>query len=151
MPRPPRADEAGGLNRGNLRAEIFHKDADFAAFERILHKGLQLHQIQLFSYQLMPNHYHLILRPSVDGEMSRFMGCHFQLGGRNAYDRLSCSLSHQRAGPCLPTGATRAFQFKMTSTSSLSVGTSSETRQRAGLVTKAEDSISTPASPHAVR
>ncbi|TWU01091.1 hypothetical protein Pla52n_44630 [Stieleria varia] len=34
MPRPPRADEAGGLyhalNRGNLRATIFHKDADYA-------------------------------------------------------------------------------------------------------------------------
>lgn len=53
MPRPPRADEAGGLyhalNRGNLRAEIFHKDADYDAFERILHEGLQLHQVQLFS------------------------------------------------------------------------------------------------------
>ncbi|TWU01143.1 hypothetical protein Pla52n_45150 [Stieleria varia] len=38
MPRPPRADEAGGLyhalNRDNLRATIFHKDADYAAFER---------------------------------------------------------------------------------------------------------------------
>ena len=47
MPRPSRADEAGGLyhalNRGNLCAEIFHKDEDFAAFERILHEGLQLH------------------------------------------------------------------------------------------------------------
>ena len=78
MPRPPRADEAGGLyhalNRGNLRAEIFHKDEDFSAFERILHDGLQLHQVQLFSYQLMPNHYHLVLRPLVDGEMGRFMG-----------------------------------------------------------------------------
>ena len=33
MPRPPRADEAGGLyhalNRGNMRAEIFHKEATF--------------------------------------------------------------------------------------------------------------------------
>jgi putative transposase len=78
MPRPPRADEAGGLyhalNRGNLRAEIFHKDADYAAFENILHEGLELHQIQLFSYQLMPNHDHLVLRPLIDGEMSRFMG-----------------------------------------------------------------------------
>ena len=78
MSRPSRADEAGGLyhalNRGNLCAEIFHKDEDFAAFERILHEGLQLHQVQLFSYQLMPNHYHLVLRPLVDGEMSRFMG-----------------------------------------------------------------------------
>ncbi len=78
MPRPSRADEAGGLyhalNRGNLRAAIFHKDEDFAAFERILHEGLERHQVQLFSYQLMPNHYHLVLRPLVDGEMSRFMG-----------------------------------------------------------------------------
>ena len=45
MPRAPRADEAGGLyhalNRGNLRADIFRKDADFSAFERILHEGLK--------------------------------------------------------------------------------------------------------------
>jgi len=78
MPRPPRADEAGGLyhalNRGNLRATIFHKDADFEAFERILYEGLQIYQVELFAFQLMPNHYHLVLRPLVDGEMSRFMG-----------------------------------------------------------------------------
>ena len=50
MPRPPRADEAGGvyhaLNRGNSHAEIFHKDADFEAFERILGEGLQLSAAQ---------------------------------------------------------------------------------------------------------
>jgi putative transposase len=44
MPRPPRADEAGGLyhalNRGNLRADIFR--ADFVAFENILYEGLQI-------------------------------------------------------------------------------------------------------------
>ena len=78
MPRPPRADEAGGLyhalNRGNLRADIFRKEGDFLAFERILHEGLQHFQIELFSYQLMSNHYHLVLRPLIDGEMSRFMG-----------------------------------------------------------------------------
>jgi len=73
-----RADEAGGLyhalNRGNLRADIFRKEGDFVAFEKILFEGLQLYQIELFSYQLMTNHYHLVLRPKVDGEMSRFMG-----------------------------------------------------------------------------
>jgi putative transposase len=78
MPRPPRADEATGLchvlNRANLRATIFHKDADFEAFERILYEGLQIYQVELFAFQLMPNHYHLVLRPLVDGEMSRFMG-----------------------------------------------------------------------------
>ena len=38
MPRPSRADDAAGLcdalNRGNLRAGIFKRDADFAAFEQ---------------------------------------------------------------------------------------------------------------------
>ena len=49
MPRRPGADEAGGLyhalNRGNLRADIFRKEADFAAFERILHEGLLISHI----------------------------------------------------------------------------------------------------------
>ena len=77
MPRPPRADEAGGLyhalNRGTLRAMIFHKEQDLEAFERILAGALEIHQVELFSFKLMPNHYHLVLRPLVDGEMSRFM------------------------------------------------------------------------------
>ncbi len=77
MPRPPRADEAFGiyhaLNRGNLRATIFHKDEDYVAFERILGEALERYQIELLSYQLMPNHYHLVLRPLVDGELSRSM------------------------------------------------------------------------------
>ncbi len=62
------------MNRGNLRATIFHKDADFEAFERILYEGLQIYHVKHFSFQLMPNYYHLLLRPLVDGEMSRFMG-----------------------------------------------------------------------------
>lgn len=78
MTRPPRADEAGGLyhalNRANLRATIFHKEEDFAAFERILSEGLALHEIQLLSYQLMPNHWHIVVRPLLDGEMGRFLG-----------------------------------------------------------------------------
>ncbi|MBI2480211.1 MAG: hypothetical protein HYV60_16735 [Planctomycetia bacterium] len=67
MPRPPRADEAGGLyhtlNRGNLRAGTFRKEGDFLALERILHEGLQRFQIELFSYQRMSNHYRLVLPP----------------------------------------------------------------------------------------
>jgi hypothetical protein len=55
MPRPSRADEVGGLDHAlklrHLCAGIFHKDEDFAPFERILHEGLRLHQVQLFSYQ----------------------------------------------------------------------------------------------------
>ena len=78
MPRPPRADEAGGiyhaLNRGNLRADIFKKDEDFAAFERILREALERYQVELFCYQLLTNHYHLVLKPLVDGEMKVIKG-----------------------------------------------------------------------------
>ena len=56
-----------------MRAKIFHTDADYEAFERILYEALQIHQIELFSFQLMPNHYYLVLRPLIDGEMSQFM------------------------------------------------------------------------------
>ena len=77
MPRPPRADEAGGLyhalNRGNARADIFRKPADYEAFERILVEGLGRYDVQLFCYELMPNHWHMVLRPNRGGEMSRFL------------------------------------------------------------------------------
>ena len=78
MPRSPRVDEAGGLyhacNRGNPHATIFHKEEDYFAFERILSEALEIHKVELYSYLLMPNHYHIVLLPMVDGEMSRFMG-----------------------------------------------------------------------------
>ncbi len=77
MPRPLRVDEAGGLyhalNRGNAREDIFRKDADYEAFERILADGLAKYPVKLFAYQLMPNHWHLVLRPSQDGAMSQFL------------------------------------------------------------------------------
>ena len=77
MPRTRRADEAGGiyhaLNRGNGRSQIFWNDDDYASFERILSEGLAEYDVSLFSFQLMPDHWHLVLRPNVDGEMGRFL------------------------------------------------------------------------------
>ena len=76
MPRSPRADEAGGLyhalNRANLAAPLFRKEGDFVAFEKALHEALQIYDVELFAYQIMTNHWHLVLRPGVDGEMGRF-------------------------------------------------------------------------------
>jgi putative transposase len=77
MPRPPRADEAGGiyhaLNRGNARQRIFQHDSDFAAFERIIADALINYPVELFSYQWMPNHWHMVLRSLEDGAMSRML------------------------------------------------------------------------------
>ncbi|TWT54790.1 Transposase IS200 like protein [Rubripirellula amarantea] len=77
MPRQKRVDEAGGiyhaLNRGNARQTIFHKDDDYEAFLRTLSEGLDKYPVELFSFCLMPNHWHLVLRPTEDGMMGRFM------------------------------------------------------------------------------
>jgi len=76
MPRSPRADEAGGLyhalNRANLGAKAFLKEGDYRAFEKVLHEALQIYQVELYCYQIMTTHWHLVLRPLVDGEMGRF-------------------------------------------------------------------------------
>jgi hypothetical protein len=44
MPRTARSTEGGGiyhvLSRGNGRMRIFHKAADYEAFERVLEEGL---------------------------------------------------------------------------------------------------------------
>ena len=78
MGRAPRADEAGGiyhaLNRGNARHDIFFKDADFEAFERIVAEALERCQVDLICYQWMENHWHMVLSPRVDGGMSEFVG-----------------------------------------------------------------------------
>ena len=78
MPRTARAVEAGlvyhVLNRGNGRMRIFRKPADYEAFERVLAEGLQRYPVNLFTYCLMPNHWHLVLRPRRDQALGRLMG-----------------------------------------------------------------------------
>ncbi len=77
MPRSARAS-AGGycyhvINRGNARAEVFHKQEDLAAFLRIMGEaGLRV-PMRVVAYCLMPNHFHLVLWPRTDGDLSRWM------------------------------------------------------------------------------
>jgi putative transposase len=77
MPRQPRDDRAGqiyhALNRGNLRQRIFHKPVDYDAFVRVLADGLQKYPVELFAFTLMPNHWHLVLRPRQNGQIGRFL------------------------------------------------------------------------------
>ena len=77
MPRSPRADVAGKiyhvLNRGNSRRELFFKEADYEAFEKVIADGLEKYPVDLFSYEWMPNHWHMALSPREDGAMSRLL------------------------------------------------------------------------------
>jgi len=61
------------INRGNARAEVFHKQEDLAAFLRIMSEaGLRV-PMRVVAYCLMPNHFHLVLWPRTDGDLSRWM------------------------------------------------------------------------------
>lgn len=78
MPRTARSVKAGGfyhvLNRGNGRMALFHKPADYLAFCRILAEALERYPVGLLAWCLMPNHWHLVLRPDERDALARFMG-----------------------------------------------------------------------------
>lgn len=77
MPRRPRIVPGGYvyhvLNRAVARLAMFEKEADYLAFERILAEALERHSIRLLSYVVMPNHWHLVLWPCEDGELTAFV------------------------------------------------------------------------------
>jgi putative transposase len=78
MGRPQRAAEAGYvyhvLNRANARMRIFDDDEDFEAFEKVLAEAVERTNTRLLAYCIMPNHWHLVVWPKEDGELSRFVG-----------------------------------------------------------------------------
>ncbi len=61
------------INRGNGRAEVFHKDDDYLAFIKILSLAAERHNMRILAYCLMPNHFHLVLWPRADSDLSAFM------------------------------------------------------------------------------
>src|SRR5262245_29683195 len=83
MPRTARASVGDVayhvINRGNGRMRVFHRDPDYAAFVRLLADANErfLRQtrtsMRVLCYCLMPNHFHLVLWPRRDGDLSRWM------------------------------------------------------------------------------
>jgi len=61
------------LNRAVARSALFQKDSDYAAFLRIMGEALQEHPTRLLAYCLMPNHWHLVVWPSADDELTAFV------------------------------------------------------------------------------
>jgi putative transposase len=77
MPRAARASVGGVcyhvINRGNGRRPVFHKDADYEAFLKAMAHACQQIPMRALAYCLMPNHFHLVVWPRRDGELSRWM------------------------------------------------------------------------------
>ena len=77
MPRRPRL-AAGDLayhvlNRRVGRLPLFEKPADYTAFETVLAEAHAATRIRIAAYCLMPNHWHLLLWPRHEGELSEVL------------------------------------------------------------------------------
>lgn len=97
VPRRPRRLQLGDyyhvINRGSVRARIFHTDKDYQTFVHLLAQAVERFELPLLSYCMMPNHWHLIAKPDDHVQLSKFM--HW----------LTCThamrwcRAHERAGP----------------------------------------------------
>src|SRR5271157_5754969 len=61
------------LNRGVARMQLFEKAVDYQAFEQVLRDTLDQSPMRICAYAVMPNHWHLLLWPECDGELTAFM------------------------------------------------------------------------------
>jgi putative transposase len=62
------------MNRTSSGIVLFEDAGDYQAFERVLAEALARQpSMRLCDYCEMPNHFHLVLWPRGDGELSRFM------------------------------------------------------------------------------
>jgi putative transposase len=77
MPRTARASVGGicyhVINRGNGRDEVFHESDDYDAFVALIGEANERVAMRVLAYCLMPNHFHLVLWPREDGDLSRWM------------------------------------------------------------------------------
>ena len=75
MARPPRIDLGDYvyhiINRSNGRAIIFHSATDYRDFEYLLNEVRETFDMRILAYVIMPNHWHLLLFPKKDGDLSK--------------------------------------------------------------------------------
>ena len=77
MPRRPRAQSAGivhhVINRASRRLTLFAADEDYLMMEHVLFAARHRFGMRLLDWTIMPNHWHLILWPEYDLQLSLFM------------------------------------------------------------------------------
>ena len=76
MPRQARNTPGGfvyhALNRGTARLKLLRKPADYEAFLGVLGEALQGQPTRLLAYCLMPTHWHFVLWPQGEHDLSAF-------------------------------------------------------------------------------
>jgi putative transposase len=77
MPRQARVAPGAfvyhALNRAVARLPLFRKEADYTAFEQLLCQAQTRHPTRILAWCLMPNHWHFVLWPRADGELTAFV------------------------------------------------------------------------------
>ena len=77
MPRVARVDVGEEvyhvINRANGRLQIFNTDEDYRLFEQLLLETKEITDMRILAYELMSNHWHLVLYPKNDGDLQAFM------------------------------------------------------------------------------
>jgi len=77
MPRLARVDVGNEIyhviNRANGRLQIFNTPEDYCSFEKLLMEAKELTDMRIYAYEIMPNHWHIILSPRNDGDLGLFM------------------------------------------------------------------------------
>ena len=58
------------INRSNSRVQIFNSDKEYQHFESLLLEGVEIKGMRILAYCIMPNHWHLVLYPRNDWDMS---------------------------------------------------------------------------------
>ena len=77
MPRRPRVATGNYvyhvLNRAVGRNTIFESDEDYLAFLKVLQQARDQAECRLLSFCVMPNHWHLVVWPKGDNDLSEYM------------------------------------------------------------------------------
>lgn len=97
MPRRARRLQFGEyfhiVNRGSVRARIFYDQEDYEIFLHVMAEAVEHFTLPLFSYCVMPNHWHLIAKPE---ELSQLSKC---LHWLTVTHTVRWRRKHERSGP----------------------------------------------------
>lgn len=61
------------LNRAARKAALFWTEQDYGAFLHVVAEARTRFRVRIFAYIVMPNHWHFLVQPLADKELSRFM------------------------------------------------------------------------------
>ncbi|NGP53762.1 transposase [Thioalkalivibrio sp. XN8] len=77
MPRKPRQLHGGRyyhvINRGSARQTVFHDTKDYQAFLDFMRAAQERVRMGILAVCLMPNHFHFLVRPAGDKDLSDWM------------------------------------------------------------------------------